>query len=94
MKQKDKEKAVCGKADLVVYRGGFWYLLRSQAGFTAFQFGLASDIPAPADYDGDGKSDAAVYRAGVWYLLQSTSGFAATQFGLTNDKPLPTAYLP
>ncbi|MDQ3748192.1 MAG: hypothetical protein M3367_04120 [Acidobacteriota bacterium] len=70
------------------------YLLRSQTGFTAFQFGFASDIPAPADYDGDGKADAAVYRDGIWYLRQSASGFSGVQFGLTNDTPIPTAYLP
>jgi hypothetical protein len=80
------------QADFTVKRTR--YLLRSQTGFTAFQFGLASDIPAPADYDGDGKADIAVYRDGVWYLLQSANGFAAQQFGLTNDKPIPTAYLP
>jgi hypothetical protein len=63
-------------------------------GFTAIQFGNASDIPTPADYDGDSKADLAVYREGVWYLLQSTNGFAAVQFGLTGDKPVPSAFLP
>ena len=80
------------QADFTVKRTR--YLLRSQTGFTAFQFGLASDIPAPADYDGDGKTDAAVYRDGIWYLRQSASGFSGVQFGLTNDTPIPTAYLP
>ena len=69
-------------------------MLGSQTGFTAFQFGNASDIPAPADYDGDGRTDAAVFRNGVWYLRQSTNGFSAQPFGLTNDKPVPAAFLP
>jgi hypothetical protein len=39
--------------------------LLSNQGFTAFQFGIASDIPAPVDFDGDGRTDAAVYRDGA-----------------------------
>jgi len=80
------------QADFTVKRTR--YLLRSQTGFTAFQFGLASDIPAPADYDGDGKTDAAVYRNGVWYLRQSANGISGVQFGLTNDTPVPAAFVP
>jgi glucan-binding YG repeat protein len=87
-------KNATAKNRCCVYRDGVWYLLRSQTGFTAFQFGNASDVPAPADYDGDGKADAAVYRDGTWYLLESTNGFSAVQFGSVNDKPVPTAYLP
>ena len=76
-----------GKADIAVYRDGTWYLLQSDLGFTAFQFGIDTDIPVPADYDGDGRSDLAVFRDGIWYLLQSTNGFQIVRFGLANDKP-------
>ncbi|MGQ0543602.1 MAG: hypothetical protein ACT4O9_17450 [Blastocatellia bacterium] len=79
---------------MAVYRDGIWYLLQSTNGFTEFHFGQANDIPAPADYDGDGKTDAAIYRNGQWWLMQSTSGVAVQQFGLANDKPVPSVYLP
>jgi hypothetical protein len=69
-------------------------LLRSNLGFTAAQFGIATDKPVPADYDGDGKTDLAVYRNGVWYLQQSTAGFAAKQFGTANDNPIPNTFVP
>jgi uncharacterized delta-60 repeat protein len=85
-----------GKADISVFRpsNGVWYLLNSQTGFSAVQFGISTDKLVPADYDGDGKADIAVFRDGTWYLLQSTNGFSAVQFGSVNDKPAPTAYLP
>jgi len=36
-----------GRSDLAVYRAGVWYLLGSTAGFSAYQFGLSTDIPIP-----------------------------------------------
>jgi len=36
-------------------------LLQSTAEFTSIQFGLGTDLPVPADYDGDGKTDIASY---------------------------------
>ena len=41
-----------GKADVAVYRlsGGFRYLMRSTAGFSAIQFGTAEDKPSPNAY--------------------------------------------
>jgi hypothetical protein len=58
------------------------------------QWGISTDKPAPADFDGDGRVDAAVFRDGVWYLRQSTGGISIQQFGLPNNKPIPAAFLP
>ncbi len=85
-----------GKADISVFRpsDGVWYLLQSQAGFSATQFGSAEDKPAAADFDGDGKTDLAVFRPSnsTWYLLRSTAGFSAAQFGTTGDIPVAADY--
>ena len=83
-----------GRADISVFRplDRTWYLNRSQLGFSAVQFGLATDKITPADYDGDGKTDIAVYRNGIWYLLGSTVGFGQIQFGLAGDIPQPADY--
>jgi hypothetical protein len=85
------------KADEAVYRPstGVWFENRSQAGFTAAQFGLSTDVIAPADYDGDGKADLGVFRpsSGTWfYLRSSNSTFGAVQFGLSGDMPAPADY--
>jgi hypothetical protein len=80
-----------GKADISVFRPaeGVWYLLRSQAGFAASQFGIATDKTVAADYDGDGKTDLAVFRGGSWFRLNSsTATFSAAQFGLPGDIPV------
>jgi (2Fe-2S) ferredoxin len=77
-----------GKADASVYRNGTWYLLQSQAGFGAVNWGIATDKTVTADYDGDGRSDLAIYRDGVWYVLRSQAGVLITQFGLAGDTPI------
>jgi hypothetical protein len=84
-----------GKADPSIYRAsnGFWYINRSTAGFTATQWGLATDKLAPADYDGDDKTDVAVWRedvatvAGFYILLSSNNTMRIERFGQTGDDP-------
>jgi uncharacterized delta-60 repeat protein len=83
-----------GKSDISVFRPAdrTWYLQQSNAGFSAYPFGLSTDRLVPADYDGDGKTDAAVYRDGSWYILGSLTGFRAIQFGLSEDIPQPADF--
>ena len=61
------------------------------AGSFGQDWGLASDIFVPADYDGDHKTDLAVWRAGelaYFYIFESSTMTARTlQFGQTGDDP-------
>ena len=82
-----------GKADASVFRPGEgnWYIDRSTAGPTTFQWGIASDKLTPADFDGDDKADIAVWReAGpelaAFYIFQSsTNTFRVDMFGQVGD---------
>lgn len=55
------------------------------------QFGSATDVNVPEDYDGDGRTDIAVWRAGTlayFYILNSSNNtFRSEQFGQTGDDP-------
>ncbi len=59
-----------------------------------FSIRNGTDIPAPADYDGDRQTDIAVFRPfeATWYVQKSTTGFSSFQFGLTDDVPTPADY--
>ncbi len=99
------------KADQVVVRPDevgvapnyLWFVRQSNfaAGFPyLIRWGIAGDIIAPGDFDGNGKDDITVFRPsnGIWYSIQSntanapgsvTTGF---QWGLNGDKPQPADY--
>ena len=104
-----------GKTDIAVFRPqtGVWYIKLSSGiyggsvqfplyrDFYIQQFGKAGDVPAPADYDGDGKADLAVYRpeTGVWYVKPTNTrvlffdgDIYAVKFGQTGDIPVSADY--
>jgi hypothetical protein len=56
------------------------------------QWGNATDVPVPGDYDGDTRTDFAVYRNGDWYVFQSTAGPLIANWGVATDKPVPADY--
>jgi hypothetical protein len=81
---------------LAVYRpsNGTWYIVGSATGNRYVNFGISTDIPVPADYDGDARADVAVYRDGLWYINRSTGGVVIASFGLAGDTPLPATFVP
>ncbi len=72
-----------------------WYVVfSSNGGFYDYTFGESTDLPAPADYDGDGKTDEAVFRQsnGTWYIHASTAGYYTDSFGGSTDLPAAADY--
>ncbi|HEV8592618.1 MAG TPA: VCBS repeat-containing protein [Pyrinomonadaceae bacterium] len=80
--------------------GDRWQTYSSTGGSGAFNFGVGTDTPIQADFDGDGKTDAAVFRkddpsAGLatFYIRRSSdSSYYAVAFGVSTDIPAPADY--
>lgn len=94
-----------GRTDIALYRArsgsdpsSYWFVKTSSSNYTQFYavgWGDTNDLPAPADFDGDGKADIAVFRPsnGLWYVIQSSTGQATWySLGMVGDKLVPADY--
>lgn len=91
-----------GQANISLYRpnGGLWIVKRNNATTgepsntdTIYAWGLATDKPVPADYDGDARTDYAVFRDGNWYIIESRNfTFRSASFGQAGDLPRPADF--
>lgn len=84
-------------AELAVWRPseGNWYVLWKNGGSNLQQWGEPTDLPLPADYDGDGVTDVAIWRprdGNWWVILSATNRVQVSQWGLPTDVPLPADY--
>lgn len=97
-----------GKTDFSVFRPGTgtcpcavtWYIIYSSTGaWSIFQYAMNGDLPAQADYDGDGRTDPAIYRPptggatnGVWHIQGTSAGYYTHNWGETGDIPASADY--
>jgi hypothetical protein len=73
-----------------------YFVLQSTAGFNRVRFGRDDQLPAVADYDGDGRSEIGVawLVSGnyLWYSIETGNAahiLSGVSFGTTNDIPVP-----
>ena len=80
------------KMDFAVFRPGdrHWHSFSSEyESHSAMQWGLATDVLVPGDYDGDKRADVAVFRRGTWFIRQSSNGqMSVFNFGAPDDIPV------
>lgn len=92
-----------GKADIAVWRKTdtgsptppptFYVYRSSDSALQVQEYGLINDVPAVADYDGDGKADFSVRRGNNWYVLKSSdSQTISYSWGLSTDIEVPNDY--
>ena len=81
-----------GSDNIAVFRGGWWYIRKSDGSIDSVLFGQSGDIPATADYDGDGKTDIAIFRPSTgefWFINSSDGTYGSQSFGGSGDLPVP-----
>ena len=97
-----------GKTDFSIFRPGTgtcpcavtWYIIHSSTGAqVSFLYAMNGDLPAQADYDGDGKTDPAIYRPptggatyGVWHIQGTSLGYYTYTWGEAGDLPASADY--
>lgn len=97
------------KSDIAIFRpsdphaqgNSVWYALLSNFDYGFYDinpWGIPTDKPVQADYDGDGKTDIAVYRPslGIWFYFSSadtsSNRMRVFYWGISEDNPQPADY--
>jgi len=82
-----------GKSELALFNAGTWKV----SGLANVSLGIgAGDIPAPADYDGNGRTQYTIFRPSTqeWYKRKEdgSGNYAPVVFGSSTDIPVPADY--